>query len=302
MSADRIAEVVADIRANRVKRVDMPDVLYDPLLATAQLPQPVVDCTAIFRMQLAADRVDLYGDHPSIVPPWEDAMFGFINSHGNTIVVQCHRDDWDGSAIDKESWNSCNDVDWSQVRWIACSTVWVGGQSGDGRHMPTIGPCYIIRHAIRDDGGPEDINWVEVLPEPNHPRGREAAVGLWDATAVTLTSSLNFLGCSNVDVAEPVRPRPERRRIARTGVQVQTIVVRPPGRRRAAGGYARPIEVIETPLTSVRGHFARYGVEGREGLLFGKYQGKFWIPAHARGIGEGEPEPRAYALKPDGTA
>lgn len=302
MSADRIAEVVADIRANRVKRpVGVPDVIRDPLLAAAKLAQPVVDCTAIFRMQFATPRIDLYGDNPSITPPWKDALFGFVNSHNNTIVAQVHRDDWDGSTIDNESWNSCNDVDWSRVRWIATSTIWVGGQSGDGRLMPTTGPCYIIRYAIRDDGTPEDINWVELLPTSDCRSVQEAAAGLWDATVVTLTASLNYLNCSNVDIAEPSRPRPERRRIARTGVRVQTIVVRPPGRRRADDGYARPIEAIETPLTSIRGHFAHYGVNGREGLLFGKYRGKFWVPAHARGgAGGGEPEPRAYKLDPGG--
>jgi hypothetical protein len=79
-------------------------------------------------------------------------------------------------------------------------------------------------------------------------------------------------------------------------------VVRPPGRRRAGSGAARPIDAAETPLTSVRGHFARYGVEGREGLLFGKHAGKFWVPTHARGVGDGEPEPRRYTLRPNGRA
>jgi hypothetical protein len=39
------------------------------------------------------------------------------------------------------------------------------------------------------------------------------------------------------------------------------------------------------PLTSVRGHFATYGQDGR-GLLFGKYAGRYWIPQHARGSAE----------------
>lgn len=287
MSADHIAEVVADIRAGRVRRVgEIPDAIYN-----------VVDCTAIFKMQIAADRIDLYGDNPVITPPWQDAIFGFVNSYNNVIVVHTHRDDWDGSTLDQESWKTSNPVDWPRVRWISTSTVWIGGMGGGGIHMPTAGPCHIIRHAIRDDGAPEDINWVDLVANPDKPM-KKSPEGVWEATVFTLTASLNFLNCSNVDIAEPSRPRPERRRIARTGVQVQTIVVRPPGRRRTSDGNARPIEATETPLTSVRGHFARYGVEGREGLLFGKYQGKFWVPAHARGVGEDEPEPRAYALKP----
>jgi hypothetical protein len=56
------------------------------------------------------------------------------------------------------------------------------------------------------------------------------------------------------------------------------------------------VDALDAPLTSVRGHFARYGVEGR-GLLFGKYAGKFWIPAHARDAGEGDGV-KDYVLKP----
>ena len=304
MSAERIAEVVADIRAGKVDKIgDMSDSLRALFLAAAQAPQPVVDCTAIFQAQRALKSIDLYGDNPSITPPWQDVIFGFVNNYKNTIVVHTHLNDWDGTSIEKDKWNTGNtdhEIDWSQVRWIAGSTVWIGGQSGDGRYMPTTGPCHILRHAIRGDGAPEDINWVEVVPLEHAPRPlRDGATGLWEATVVTLTASLNFLNCSNVDVAEPSRPRPERRRLARIGVQVQTIVVRPPGRRRAGSGAARPIDASETPLTSVRGHFARYGVEGR-GKLFGKYTGKFWIPAHARGVGDGEPAVRNYRLHPKG--
>jgi hypothetical protein len=104
---------------------------------------------------------------------------------------------------------------------------------------------------------------------------------------------------SNVEVAEPARPFPVRQRIRKHRVQVQTIVVRPPGKRRASAGQtaARPMDALDEELVSVRGSFARYGVEGRQGLLFGKYAGKFWRPAHARGAGE-PAGPRSYLLKP----
>lgn len=297
MTAEPIAEVVADIRAGRVKHLVADDRLNATLLKRAQLPQPVVDCTAIFAAQLARDEISLYEDHPQITPPWTDSLLCFVNTFGNVIALQVHRRDWDGSV--PKDWYTENPVDWPNIRWIAETTVWVGGRTG-GTYMPTSGPCHMFRHAIRADGAPEDINWLALLG----PRGRQAErrelgdpnQATWDASMITLGAALNFLGASNVEVAEPHRPRPTRRRLARTGVTVQAIVVRPPGKRRAASSTPRPIEPGEQLFSPVRGHWARYGVEGREGLLFGKYSGKFWVPAHVRG--DSEAEPRDYVLKP----
>lgn len=304
MTVEQIAEVVADIRAGRTHHpaaVDEAGIVTSfKLLQRAQLPQPVVDCTAIFTSYLASDKpISLYDDHPSIVPPWQNAFLCFTNTHGNVICLQVHREDHDGSQPAQEDWFTDNSVDWARVRWIAETAVWVGGRSGDGRPMPTAGPCHMFRHAIHDDGSPADINWLALMARKGQFAERsdldDPNRSTWDTSMIVLGASLNFLGASNVEVAEPVRPRPQRRRLARTGVTVQAIVVRPPGKRRAASSVPRPIEAGETLLSPVRGHWARYGVDGR-GLLFGKYAGKFWISGHVRG--QGDAEPRDYVLKP----
>jgi hypothetical protein len=42
-----------------------------------------------------------------------------------------------------------------------------------------------------------------------------------------------------------------------------------------------------------------YGPEYDRGLLFGKYSGRFWVPAFARGVaGDAAPAQRDYVLKP----
>jgi hypothetical protein len=161
----------------------------------------------------------------------------------------------------------------------------------------------MFRHAIGADGAPLDINWLALMV-PGNRRNERADLGdpnqgVWDAAMVTLGAALNFLNCSNVEVAEPQRQRAIRRRIARTGVTVQAIVVRPPGRRRAASSAPRPIEAGEQVFSPVRGHFARYGPEHGRGLLFGKFAGKFWVSAHVRGEGDGQ---RDYMLKPGAAA
>lgn len=310
MSAEPIAAVVADIRAGRVYHpaaTDEPGIIASLKgLQRAQQPQPVIDCTAIFADCQRREAIDLYDDHPSITPPWEDALLCYVNTFGNVLVLQVHRDDHDGTAMSQDEWFTENTVDWARVRWIATTTIWVGGRGGtptelSGGPIPTAGPCHMFRHAIRDDGAPEDINWLALMERRGqHSASRTAHVSsteaTWEAPMVTVSASLNFLNASNVDTAEPARPRPVRRRLARIGVTVQTIVVRPAGKNRAKSGVARPIDASESVLSPVRGHWARYGVDGR-GLLFGKYAGKFWIPAHARGQGDAV-EQRDYVLKP----
>jgi hypothetical protein len=300
---ERIAEVVADIRAGRTHHPAATDeagiVTSLKLLDRAQQPQPVVDCTAIFNQCHARDTIALYEDHPQIVPPWPNALLCYVNTFGNVICLQVHRRDHDGSR--PKDWFTENDVDWARVKWIAETAVWVGGQSGDGQHMPTSGPCHLFRHAINADGSPADINWLALTARKGQLAERrnidDANQGTWDAAMITVGAALNFLNASNTDIAEPARPRPQRRRLARTGVTVQTIVVRPPGKRRAKSAAARPIDASETVLSSVRGHFSHYGEAYGRGLLFGKYAGKFWISSHIRGAGE-DTDPKDYILRP----
>lgn len=306
MTAEPIAQVVADIRAGRVQHpaaFDRPGAeLSARLLTCAQQPQPVVDCTAIFNTQRVAQTVALYDDHPSITPPWDNALLCYVNTFGNVVCLQAHRKDWDGSTPARKDWFTDNEVEWQRVRWVTETAVWVGGVSSDGTVLPTSGPCHMFRHAIHDDGSPADINWLALMARRgrfgSHGTLADANQAMWDAALITLGASFNFLGAVNVDVAEPARPRPLRRRIARTGVQVQTIVVRPPGKRRGKSAVARPIDTLETVLSPVRGHWSHYGPAFNRGLLFGKYAGKFWVPAFARGSAEHGEIRRDYILQP----
>lgn len=301
--AELIAEVVADIRAGRTYHpaaTDEAGVLTSiRLLERAQEPQPVVDCTAVFHGVNRKVEIDLYDDHPQVTPPWEDSLLGYVNTFNNVVLLQVHRFDHDGSPMAQDAWHTENDVDWSAVRWVAETTIWVGGRTGDGRTVPTSGPCHMFRHAINGDGSIADINWLALMARRGQRTERKQLddpnKDVWEAAMITLGASLNFLNASNIATAEPGRPRAVRRRIERTGVTVQAIVVRPPGKHRARSAAVRPMEIGESVLSSVRGHWARYGVDGR-GLLFGKYSGKFWIPAHVRGADEA-PQ-RDYVLKP----
>lgn len=287
MTAEPIAAVVADIRAGRVQHHAPDDIVNMHLLAYAGLPQPVVDATAIYRGLLdraTRDGINLYDDFPSVASPWDDALVCYINEHDNVLVLQAHSQPWTGDP----RWETSNPIEWDQVRWLLETSVWIGGRGGTGKPIPTQGPVHLFQHAVYGDGQPADMHWVALLG----PHDEET----WEMPLAVLNATLNFLACSNVEIAEPQRPFPVRQRLRKTRVQVQTIVVRPPGKRRAGGGI-RPVDALDAPLTSVRGHFARYGEAYGRGKLFGKYEGKFWVPAHARGAGEGD-GPKDYVLKP----
>jgi hypothetical protein len=292
--SEDIAAVVAEIRAGRAQhhRALSPDVAAI-LLDRARTVQPVVDATAIYKglvERSATVGINLYDDFPSVVSPWDEVMIAYVNRHGNVMVMQAHSEPWRAEL----RWDTPNDVDWDRVRWIVEASVWVGGHDGTGRLLKPRGPVRLMQHAVYDDGAPADMHWVAMIP------GDGENPDVWEMPTAVFNAAFNFLSCSNVEIAEPIRPFPVRKRLRQTGVTVQTIVIRPPGRRTAAAGSrdARRVDELDAPLTHVRGGFKHYGARYDRGKLFGKLEGKFWVAAHARGK-TGEGVVRDYVLHPD---
>lgn len=308
MSAEPIARVVADLRAGRVRCPLIParDDLHAVAAGIAADPGKVIDATAIYRRLVERHKpVWVYEDHPCIAPPFTRFDVGYLNEHGNAIVMTALAHDYRGdpellgeTAATTEAarglsqpagWETPEPVDWSRVRWVIDTFCWVGGRGAEGP-VPTFGPLHLWRFAVYGDGVPADLHWVKLIDRP---------LEEWDMAHLVLLGALNFLGCRNVVLGEPPRARPERRRLARTGVTVHELMVFP-------AGSSPPARVVTAsgmpggvPLTSVRGHFARYGIEGR-GLLFGKHAGRFWIPGHARGDRAHGEHDTSYRLEPEG--
>lgn len=310
MSADSIAEVVGDLKNLRVKLIwdKDPEKPNSPALAEAALRLwrdhdfTIIDCTKIYESLVAKDEpVYIYEDHPSIVSPWDDAAYCYVNEHGNVIVMALTSRPYDhatqSGALDSLTeivrtksdtpWEPAEPVEWERVKWITNTFIWVGGRSPDAGSMPTAGPVHMWQYAIYDDGEPADLHWVHIFePYP---------MEYWDMAQLVLLGALNFLNCRNVSIEEPKRPRGERRRIERTGVRVHEIMVTPAGRSTRS---ASDEETGILPLTSVRGHFAHYGPKYGKGLLFGKHEGRFWIPQHARGDATHGEDEHSYVLDP----
>jgi hypothetical protein len=285
LTAEPIAAVVADLRRGRARSATRDRAVDGFAAERAKRDQSVVDATAIYRSLVAKDvEIDLYGDHPCITLPWDDAMICYLNEHGNAVVMQASAEPW---PLGKR-WDTPNVVVWDELRWLLDVFVWVGGKSGDGRPMPTTGPCHLFQYAVMPDGAPADMHYVHLI--------RRYPLEHWTMAQLTLLASLNFLACKNVEIVEPKRPFPVRRRLAKTGVTVQTITVRPISKRTRSTGAGEASGVV--PLTSVRGHFAEYGPQYGKGLLFGKLAGRYWIPGHARGSAESGETRKDYVLKP----
>lgn len=281
MSADAIAKVVSDLRAGRVKQLQPLPVSFDG---------PVVDATAIYHSLVARDEpIMIYEDHPCIAPPWEDALICYANEHGNVIVMLATTTTPDHPDLSGD-WETADEVDWNLVRWRLHTYLFLGGRSKTLGAIITGGPVHMWQFAIYESGEPADLHWVQL--SDTYPMSH------WDMAHLVLLGALNFMNCRNVELVEPRRPRAEARRIARTGVTVSTINVFPVGRSTRSD---RASESTGVPLTSVRGHFARYGPEYGRGLLFGKYAGRYWVPQYARGSAEHGESEHNYNLRAETT-
>lgn len=308
MTAEAIAGVVNDLRTERFTPLDVTplDVATDirrHIAEVAGIGTPVVDATALFRSIIDNGQpVDMYGDHPCIAPPWDRALIGYENTYGNVslwMIEVTSRDEDDGVPLNRRDgvldalphqsiprWETAEPIDWNDVRWIVTGGLYVGGRS-QGQPAPTGGPMHMIEYALGADGEPLDLHWIQCRPDID----RET----WQNAELTLLAALNFMNCRNIEIVEPRRPRAEARRLFRTGVTVNTISVLPTGK--SARSDRQP-SGDGVPLTSVRGHFASYGPAYGRGLLFGKYEGRFWIPQHARGHADLGEHRNSYEIIP----
>lgn len=93
-----------------------------------------------------------------------------------------------------------------------------------------------------------------------------------------------LLHCKNVTTREEHLPRQLRRERERKGlpdVVYRTLVVGPsPGQ---SGGKSAPKPEKTTRLHLCRGHFAEYGPDYGKGKLFGRLEGRYWVPPHVKG-------------------
>lgn len=101
----------------------------------------------------------------------------------------------------------------------------------------------------------------------------------------TICESMLLLGCKNVSLAAR-DPDPKQAKIATKrhgptphGYRYHVLVVRPAGSKPGTPGQ----EIGNMPRHVCRGHFAEYGPKYGKGKLFGRLEGRFYIPPHMKG-------------------
>lgn len=275
-----LARITADVKAGRVQRVMRNRFVHQQVMGLIDLAGngPLVDATFIYDTYLARDAVAIYEDHPDIRPPWSTAWVGYQNEHGNSLVSLVVATDWE----DGFEWESEHDNSFDGARWRYHVWTFIGGHGSDGSRLATSGPVTMTRVAVHEDGHPLEIGWVDLL---GNGRAEE-----WDWSRWTMLGVYTLLNCRNVEIVESALPRALRRREERYGVRSHTVVISLSGQQSSStsqpdGGAAL------IPLSTVRGHPAHYGnccpsLHEPKGLLFGKLEGKIWVPQYARGSEE----------------
>jgi hypothetical protein len=141
---------------------------------------------------------------------------------------------------------------------------------------------YISRSFTMQQGG----LWNdEMAPDKLYPL---IVRGLGQAAMITLFT-FSLLHCRNVITED----NDERTRLPRQAIRARerankpflvykTLVVKPHGRHHTGNGKGTGIGTKKR-MHLVRGHFAEYGPKYGTGLLFGRIEGRFFIPPHVRG-------------------
>lgn len=238
------------------------------------MPREVIDMTPVYE-EVRTTGYQLYEDTVAM-PPFQSALACYVNRHGNVHLLDSYcvgRDDGEGFdawTLDNR-WQPSGDREGEPLDWDSVHHVIVGLLYCADKRLPWVrGPMLTYRIAADEIGTPLDINWL--LHEP------DLTADDWLPCATVYLRTITWLACRNVELVVPHRPRPLARRIARYGCDVKEMWVRPVGKTyQHEAASMRRVGGEGMPLSTVRGHIARYGVEGRK-LLFGKIAGTFWIP------------------------
>lgn len=261
------------------------------------------------------DRNLIVEDLPCLRPPWNSFWIEYPStSGGERRGVLCY-DAYDLATQEAEEPDSNNMIDGlieaaikdaeknghHRLEVKAC----LGLAVHIGERDRTIGPVALMTYALNHSGRAIGNRWV-LHPKLRDGLGKMKDPGMWAlAAAAPALQTIAFLHCKNA-VMETSRPEVavSRKWQKRTGNPLTTYqTVRLDLPRKSSRSTGRKGTGIEQGLHIVAGHFAHYGdccPEEHEvkGKLFGKHEGIYWIPGHARGSTERGPVLHDFEVKP----
>lgn len=293
MSAERIAQAVRKFREGHVKTMEGMGDPIPPLSCN----ETVVDISAIYEQVQAMKEFAPY--EQVCRPPWMEALLccddrKFDATYLVTLAALDTSDPAALAALERQEMQLGKEVDsgWLEHRWVMILNI-MGVAYENGSPLGVLGPMATYGLTIDADGTPTKIRGrvaplVAQTPhgtltglDPNNPDDVRGYESIMEELMSTCLAALTFLNCRNVTVAVPHRHRAQARRLDRIGVEVTEIHVYSMGR--TVQG-TRPLSAEGgVPAHAVRGNLARYGPKYDRGLLFGKHEGVFWRPQHARG-------------------
>lgn len=299
-----------DVEARIVKNVrDLLDSVREMMLLPAA--PPVVEVSNVAKMTFDSGReFDLYG-WPCLAPPWESWWMEYDYPRSGGVKVSQTRDLASGRLVRSDVEEAALGSQWSvrEVDRVAVlfeslpETSWPARREpGDARwclrmHLllqpgrDVVG-MNAMWHCFLDEHG-QAVDFQFMVPRARGVPSEDIEDHRDGVTAllIPVLYALALLHCKNVRTEHVEAPRKVQARRARERkpplVRYQVVRVEPTlekVRRVSAGGGGRG----ESPsLHIVPGGFHHYGQccgnHERKGLLFGKYEGRYWVPMHARG-------------------
>lgn len=245
----------------------------------------VVECTNVAEFMLSVDDGEYNSpetDFPNISPPFSTFWVEFANPRTLNVggkLIEAH-------PSQPARWGAL--VRSKQVEGIGWELSFaIAGELPSG---VAYYPLVEMKVYANEDGSVREGIWPTVAALP---RGAYEELPADFAIAQFMVRpmllALSFMHCKNVIVTDNegrYANRQERRAAERRGdpplVTYKTLQIEPMKKVLATEGDIERNGLAKA-LHICRGHFAEYGPEFGKGKLFGKYEGRFYVPAHVRG-------------------
>ena len=285
-----------DVRAGRIFLAGSPGDIHSDVLKYFKNIHELANTAVSFHIQnvsefVAAKKVfTLAEDLPTMAPQFDVMWLECLAPHDPLVEVGVliwsrriadDEQEFAGAWINQSIEDGMTRVIVNEARWIMRMYLFAKVEY-EGTFHP-----YVFDGVLNGTGMPCEIHGLGRGLATTKIARCPVEVDLEDALVVSTPAlmAIAFMHCKNVSQSEVMPSRQERRELARRQkplVIYRTLQIEPMKRvLESEGGMSH--NGLKKALHICRGHFSEYTDEKP---LFGKYAGRFWIPAHVRGTAE----------------